>query len=233
MRRLLSGQLEDLSADLRPVGAFRTLPAIAVAIALGGCRAQVAPQPSVAGEDGSVFREGCDTGLCWSEGRDASGRLLNRREETAQGSTAWVYDPPGTLARPSLPSMYTNCGNGFNTDPVTNQLCNNCPNGGPMIQQGSPDGRGYYCNYTNQVAGDGAGPYTFVDGPGTGCFFPQANVWYTYYEKIFIGAYNGTTTTVDAYVAVDGGPYVQFQRAQRFPSAAETTISPWCAWKRT
>jgi hypothetical protein len=124
-----------------------------------------------------------------------------------------------TLGTANWPSMYTNCGDGFNSDPVTNQLCNNCPNGGPMIQQGDPSGGGYYCNYTNQVAGNGIGPYLFAkdNGSGTGCFFPQANVWYTYYARIFVGAYNGSTTTVDAYVAVNAGPYRQFQRASRIP----------------
>jgi len=134
--------------------------------------------------------------------------------QSAEFTTVTGNNTPGTA---NWPSMYTNCGDGFNTDPVTNQLCNNCPNGGPLIQQGSPNGSGYYCNYTNQVAGNGIGPYTFSGNSGTGCFFPQANVWYTYYAKIFIGVYGGATTTVDAYVAVNGGPYKQFQRAAGIP----------------
>lgn len=114
----------------------------------------------------------------------------------------------------NLPSMYTACGIGFDTHAETNVLCdltNDCNDNGPLLQQGSsltpsPDGSGYNCNYQDQVPGDGL---------GTGCFFPAADTWYTYYEKIVIGAKGTRTSSVEAYVAVDGGPYKQWQRADQ------------------
>jgi hypothetical protein len=129
---------------------------------------------------------------------------------TCQGAEFTTVTGNNTPKTANWPSMYTNCGIGFNTDAVTNILCDigGCP-GGILLQQGttlvpSPGGSGYNCNYQNQFGGK---------GDGSGCFYPVANKWYTYYEKIFIGVFGGTTSTVDAYVAVDGGQYKQFQRA--------------------
>jgi hypothetical protein len=111
-----------------------------------------------------------------------------------------------------MPSMYTNCGDGFNTDPSNNILCGtggaDCSND-ILIQQGSsltpsPNGNGYNCHYQNQVPGT---------GDGTGCFFPPANVWVTYYEKITIGTFGGSNSAVDAWVVVGNSGYKQFQRA--------------------
>jgi hypothetical protein len=131
---------------------------------------------------------------------------------TCQGAEFTTVTGNNTPRTANFPSMYTNCGIGFNTDPVTNILCDRggCPNG-ILLQQGSslvpsPNGSGYNCNYQNQVAGT---------GDGSGCFSPLANVWYTYFEKIFIGVFGGFTSTVDAYVAANGGPYKQFQRANQ------------------
>lgn len=97
-----------------------------------------------------------------------------------------------------MPSMYTNCGDGFDTDATTNQLCNGqCSD--ILIQQGnslipSPNGDGYNCHYNNQVPGI---------GDGSGCFFFPADTWVTYYEKITIGDFGGTNSAVDAWVAVN------------------------------
>ena len=107
------------------------------------------------------------------------------------------------------PEMYTNCGDGFDTNALTNVLCNGTCSGDILLQQGSsltpsPLGDGYNCHYNNQVAGT---------GDGSGCFFMPANTWVTFYEKIQIGAFGGTTSAVDAWVSVNGGPYKQFQRA--------------------
>lgn len=111
----------------------------------------------------------------------------------------------------SWPSMYTNCGDGFDTFASDNRLCNGqCGGADILIQQGSsltpsPNGDGYNCHYNNPVAGT---------GDGSGCYFHPANIWVTYYEKIKIGAFGGSTSAVDAWVSVNGGPYKQFQRAQ-------------------
>jgi len=107
------------------------------------------------------------------------------------------------------PEMYTNCGDGFDTNALTNALCNGSCSGDILLQQGSsltssPNGDGYNCHYNNQVAGK---------GDGSGCFFMPANTWVTFYEKIKIGAFGGSTSAVDAWVSVNGGPYKQFQRA--------------------
>lgn len=107
------------------------------------------------------------------------------------------------------PEMYTNCGDGFDTNALTNVLCNGSCTGDILLEQGSslissPNGDGYNCHYNNQVAGT---------GDGSGCFFMPANTWVTFYEKIQIGAFGGTTSAVDAWVSVNGGPYKQFQRA--------------------
>jgi hypothetical protein len=118
----------------------------------------------------------------------------------------------------NYPSMYNNCGDGFNTDPVTNQLCNNCPNGGPMLQQGANSTSGYNCNYQNQVPGTGNGP---------GCFSPLPNIWYTYYEEITIGAVGANASAVNGYVASNGGPYKQWQRASGilFPGGGDNNFT--------
>lgn len=123
---------------------------------------------------------------------------------TCQGAEYTMTTQPITPGTDHFINLYTNCGDGFNTDPVTNVLCSSCPNGGPMIQQGTDSTHGYNCDYTNQTAGAGDGP---------GCFFPPSNEWVTYYVKIVLGTYNGNSSTIDAYVARSDGPYKQFQRA--------------------
>jgi hypothetical protein len=144
---------------------------------------------------------------------------------TCQGAELTTVYYAGGTTRDSMPSMYTNCGDGFNTDPTNNILCGtvgaNC-SGKILIQQGSSltpssNGNGYNCEYQNTVAGK---------GDGSGCFFPPASTWVTYYEKIKIGAFGGTDTAVDAYVAVNGGPYKQFQRASgiRFVSTLDNNF---------
>src|SRR4051812_39423999 len=96
MRRDLRGEPQDAPADRRPLSALRTLPAIAMTvIAVGACRSQPTPQPIAAADGEAVFREGCDGAVCWTEGRDENGRLLSRHGDTAEGSTTWVYEPPG------------------------------------------------------------------------------------------------------------------------------------------
>jgi hypothetical protein len=139
--------------------------------------------------------------------------IIHGPSNTCQATEFVTLTANNTANTANWPSLFTNCGDGFNTDPVTNQLCNNCPNGGPLIQQGSsntpsPNGSGYNCNYQNQVAGDGL---------GSGCFYIQPNVWYTYYQKYTLGQQGQANTSLDSYVAVNGGPYKEFQRASGIP----------------
>lgn len=112
-----------------------------------------------------------------------------------------------TVQYNNYPSMYTNCGDGFMTDVNTNALLSRCSDD-CLIQQGSsltpsPNGNGYNCHYQNQVPGI---------GDGNGCFYTPSNTWVTYYEKIHIGTFGGSNSAIDAYVAVNGGPYKQIQR---------------------
>jgi hypothetical protein len=114
-----------------------------------------------------------------------------------------------TVLEGNMPSLYTNCGDGFNTCATDNRrwFPGDCPED-ILIQQGSsltpsPDGDGYNCQYDDPVPGI---------GDGSGCFYHPADVWVTYYEKIYIGTFGGSDSTVDAWVALDGGPYRQFQR---------------------
>lgn len=115
-----------------------------------------------------------------------------------------------TTLTDNLPQMYTNCGDGFDTFASNNKLCNGtCGGSDLLIQQGSsltpsPNGDGYNCHYDDPVAGT---------GDGTGCFYHPADKWVTYYEKIKIGTFGGSTSTVDAWVSMNGGPYKEFQRA--------------------
>ncbi|MHB8710434.1 MAG: fibronectin type III domain-containing protein [Minisyncoccota bacterium] len=103
--------------------------------------------------------------------------------------------------------MYTNCGDGWFTDVNTNTRLTTC-SADCLIQQGSsltasPNGDGYNCHYQNQYAGI---------GDGSGCFWPVPDKWYTIYEKITLGTWGGSNTTVDAWESHDGLPMKQFQR---------------------
>jgi len=122
---------------------------------------------------------------------------------TCQGAEyTTVYNQGGRV------DMYNNCGDGFATQIGAN-VQGPCGGGDCLIQQGanhtaSPSGSGYNCRYQNQVQGI---------GDGDGCFWTTTGYkWYTIYEKIFIGTFGGSTSTVDAYVAVNGGAYKQFHR---------------------
>lgn len=77
-------------------------------------------------------------------------------------------------------------------------------------QQGSSSTAGYNCEYGNKFAGN---------GNGSGCFMYQSvvNKWVTYYYKYQIGAWGQPNSTVEAWVAVDGGPYVQWINVHNVP----------------
>ena len=94
-------------------------------------------------------------------------------------------------------TMYTGCGAaGFYTD------ANGAQNlSGPYLQQGASSTSGYKCDFNNSVAGT---------GNGTGCFIYPSNKWLTFYYKIHIGTYGSTNSSVEAWVAMDGGAYKQF-----------------------
>ncbi|MHB8728985.1 MAG: dockerin type I domain-containing protein [Sulfuricaulis sp.] len=103
--------------------------------------------------------------------------------------------------------MYTNCGDGINTLPGSTTVYTGT-SGDILLQQAnsfleSPSGDGYNCHYQNQFSGT---------GDGSGCFWVPADTWVTVYEIIHLGTFGGNTSTVDAFVSINGGPYKQFHR---------------------
>ena len=100
-------------------------------------------------------------------------------------------------------TMYTGCGErGFYTD-----ASGAYSDSGPYLQQGTSPTSGYKCDFNNIVAGT---------GNGTGCFIFQTNKWMTFYYKIHIGTYGATNSSIEAWVALDGGAYKQFVNVQNF-----------------
>ena len=100
-------------------------------------------------------------------------------------------------SKPAL-QMYTGCGSSaFYTNTARTVMTGS----GPLIEQGSSDTAGYNCYFDNILAGN---------GNGTGCFIVPTNKWITFYYKIHIGTYGSTNSSVEAWVATDGGPYTQF-----------------------
>ncbi len=100
-------------------------------------------------------------------------------------------------------TMYTGCGErGFITD-----ASGAYSSFGPFIQQGASSTSGYNCNYNSITPGT---------GNGTGCFIFQSNKWMTFYYKIHIGTYNANNSSIEAWVAMDGGPYKQFVNVKNF-----------------
>ncbi len=126
---------------------------------------------------------------------------MHGSSSTCQGSEFTTILSGGRL------SMYTNCGDGWFTDVNTNERLSRCT-ADCLIQQGanlvpSPNGSGYNCHYQNQFAGI---------GDGDGCFEPVADKWYTIYQKIQLGRWGGSDTTVEAWESHDGSPLLQFHR---------------------
>ena len=121
-----------------------------------------------------------------------------------------------------MPTMYTNCGDGWFTDVNTNAVLAKCT-GDCLLQQGSsvtpsPNGSGYNCHYWDQHKGD---------GKGSGCFYPDANKWITHYEVIKLGAFGGNDTVVNAFEAHDGSGYKQWHRVNsvRFNDNRDSYLS--------
>jgi hypothetical protein len=121
---------------------------------------------------------------------------------TCQSTEIAMVSENTTAGNAVRPSLYTNCGDGFNV---------NLPNGDILLQQSVSSTDGYNCLYQNQVAGT---------GNGVGCYFAGSGVWVTYYVHIHLGHQGQSDSTLDAYVSVAGGPYKQFQRVTAMPWGA-------------
>lgn len=113
--------------------------------------------------------------------------------------------------------MYTACGQySVFTDPKdpTSYVT---PRSDELIQQGASATRGYNCLFTNIVPGTGNGP---------GCFQFTPMKWYTMYYIIHVGAFGTPTSTIQAFVSVNRGPYLQWINCQNYTfhdDAGETT----------
>jgi chitodextrinase len=89
-----------------------------------------------------------------------------------------------------FPTMYTQCGaDGFVTD---------LHNGDYLLEQADASGNGYNCHY--QMANNGA----------NSCFIYPADTWVTFYYKVSIGTWGQPNSSVQAWVSVGGGPYVEW-----------------------
>ncbi len=93
-----------------------------------------------------------------------------------------------------FPRMYSRCG--------ADNLIVDIGNSDFLLEQGDTATTGYNCHYQ-------AG----LNGPNS-CARYTPNKWYTYYYKIKIGTWDTPTSTIQAWVAVDGGPYIQWLNIQ-------------------
>jgi len=122
-----------------------------------------------------------------------AGGLCQQVEAT---TVSYAYAQPG-----NRPSMYTACG-GYGMETNLSGTSWVCPTCVPkLIQEPSSATDGYKCQW--DVYGDGT-------GNGTGCFRMPANKWVTFYYRIHIGNWGSANSTVDAWVAIDNGPYKQW-----------------------
>jgi hypothetical protein len=113
-------------------------------------------------------------------------------------TVSYAYAQPG-----NRPTMYTDCGGyGMDTNIAgTSWVCPTCTP--KLIQQGD-----FSCAY---------GSY------GPSCFVMPANKWVTFYYKVQVGAWGSSTSSVEAWVAMDGLPYKQFIKV---PNIALNNDSP-------
>lgn len=100
------------------------------------------------------------------------------------------------------PQMYTDCGQRSMYTKTDNQTYTNAT---PLLLQSTsqPGVRGYSCQYGSQFNGT---------GNGSGCFnlSQLTNKWITFYYDIEIGSWDTATSKIKAYIALDGGPYLQW-----------------------
>jgi hypothetical protein len=124
-------------------------------------------------------------------------------------TVSYAYAQPG-----NRPTMYTDCGSyGMETDlSGTSWVCPTCTP--KLIQQPASSTDGYSCQY---------GVYDGGTGNGVGCFIMPANKWVTFYYKVHVGPWGSPTSTVDAWVAMDAGPYKQWIKV---PNVALNNDSP-------
>ena len=141
----------------------------------------------------------------WRSGPDTAWKsvLLHRTGSTCGQieitTTGWLYDNTAT------PQMYTGCGTpGFTA--VTPGTFNA---NGNLLQQGSSLTSGYNCDWQTMTPGT---------GNGSGCLRWPTNKWMTLLYKVHLGDMNGgANSSVEAFIAVDGGAYKQWINVKNLP----------------
>jgi hypothetical protein len=121
-----------------------------------------------------------------------------------------IYDPSAHYGI----DWYNDCGNGYQTDPLTNVLLANCNSGTGLdclYQQASSTGTGtnigFNCDYHNGVRGQtGNGNYN--------CFVPAPDKWYTIYYHLHPGTPGGSDGTLDAWEMGPDGTILQWQKVR-------------------
>ena len=106
----------------------------------------------------------------------------------------------------NIPLMYSQCGGrGVRTSLTDfNSFTTAVPY---YYQQGSSLSSGYNCEYANVFLGT---------GNGKGCFRYDADKWFTFYYKIKVGSWGSPNSSVEAWVSMDGGPYLQWTNVRDY-----------------
>lgn len=140
----------------------------------------------------------------WKSATDTAWKTILFHRNGSTCGQIEITTVPFIWSNTPVPTMYTGCGErGFYTNSSGAMDL-----AGPFIQQGASSTSGYNCNYNSITAGT---------GNGTGCFVYQPNKWLTFYYKIHIGTYGSNNSTVEAWVAADGGAYKQFVNVKNIP----------------
>ena len=140
----------------------------------------------------------------WKSGTDTAWKTILFHRTGSTCGQIEITTVPFIWSNTPVPTMYTGCGErGFYTNNAGAMDLS-----GPFIQQGASATSGYKCDYNSISAGT---------GNGTGCFVYQPNKWLTFYYKIQIGTYGSNNSSVEAWVATDGGAYKQFVNVRNIP----------------
>jgi hypothetical protein len=105
-----------------------------------------------------------------------------------------------------IPMMYSECGarHLFTSTSDISSYTSSTP---LLVQQGSSSNAGYDCQYGQLTPGTGNGP---------GCYKLAANTWYTWYFKVSIGDWGQPNSSIQAFVSVNGGPYVEWINVRNY-----------------
>jgi hypothetical protein len=103
------------------------------------------------------------------------------------------------------PIIYSECGNNAAFGDPNNIGSYGGKTG--TLQQGASKTSGYNCVQDQTKAGT---------GNGSGCFLYTADKWVTFYYQIDIGSWGQANSSIQAWVSIDGGPYVQWVNVKNY-----------------